>query len=234
MPSVKSSISSRARFSLGCPLRLAGASSQTRRAGSRAIAPSSSPNGFRANRRQVSFCRRIRARVADLLDAGGEVVVPHQGQALAQRVGREDKAVEPPRLEAARVAGCGRGLAEHGGRPLEFLGLGRPGRVDTFPRVDESRWHRAHRRGRAGARPSPRRTPRGDAGARRARDSRRLGRGLVAVPDVRRALIGLRHDGPLPLVERSVGFAGNDGDHVARFAVLAGLERRDLRALERR
>ncbi len=64
-------------------------------------------------------------RVADLEDAGGEVVVPHQGQPLAQGVGREDQAEEPPRLEASRVARSDRGLAQDARDPLEHLGLGR-------------------------------------------------------------------------------------------------------------
>ena len=75
-PRVKSSISSRARFSFGLPFRFDGESSQASRAGSRSISRSNLLNGPRPWRRIVSFCRSW-LHVLYLELACREVVVPH-------------------------------------------------------------------------------------------------------------------------------------------------------------
>ena len=46
------------------------------------------------------FCRTHEAEVVDLEVAGGEVIVPQEGQALGQRVRTEEHAVDPPTLQA--------------------------------------------------------------------------------------------------------------------------------------
>ena len=108
---MNSSISSRARFSLGWPLVFSGASSQTRSAGSRSIACKSRPNGPRPSERKRLVLPPHQGQVVDLEVAGGEVVVPHQRQPLGQRVRAEEHAVDPPAFEAI---GLGRGQRQLG------------------------------------------------------------------------------------------------------------------------
>ena len=59
--------------------------------------------------------------VLDLEVAGCKMVVPHQGQPLAERVGREEHPVEPPGLEPPRLAGRDRRLDQQRRRSLEIL-----------------------------------------------------------------------------------------------------------------
>ncbi len=60
---------------------------------------SNSPKGARANSRKISILAQHRRQIVHLEIAGGEMVVPHQGQPLAQRIGRKQHAEDPPRLQ---------------------------------------------------------------------------------------------------------------------------------------
>ncbi len=62
-------------------------------------------------------------QVVDLLVAGGEVVVPHEREPLAERVGAEQHAEDPPRLEAVRIGRRDRRLGDRRRGPFE-LGRG--------------------------------------------------------------------------------------------------------------
>src|SRR5262249_39592225 len=63
-----------------------------------------------AERRAAEGAERLvllpqEADVVDLLDTGGEVIVPHQRELFGQWVRPEEHAEHPPRLEPAGVAG---------------------------------------------------------------------------------------------------------------------------------
>ena len=61
-------------------------------------------------------------QVRDFLVAGGKVIVPHQGEPFAQRVGAHQHPEDPPRLEAVGVARSDRRPGDRRRRPLELGG----------------------------------------------------------------------------------------------------------------
>ena len=154
MPRVNSSITSRARFSLGFPLWLSCASSQTSNAGSRTEARRSSPNGARAWRRNVSFCRRIRPRSLTFSTLVAKWLCHMSTSRSPSGSGAEEHAVDPPGLELSGIAGGtdgqGGGVllevfrhapgARRAGEEPADTGLGAVGQVaaDLVPRCGET------------------------------------------------------------------------------------------------
>ncbi len=141
MPSVNSSMSSRAKFSLGWAATLVAVSSHRCMAGSLATAAVRVSKLPPPRVRNSWFCRYIKAGAANLFEPGGEVARPEKGELLAERGGRHDHPVDPPCLEGGLLAVLflallGGRLQVLGGAPAAVgpaAGMVRAGRANPSP-----------------------------------------------------------------------------------------------------